>query len=96
MRVYEFQIAPTRTTAARPRKGFHAGAKRQARVRASLDLYSRILNKIELNNYDNFRRRAYTTKLRSCQLSHRACYPPGGPGENESGVVVVAAVVGIK
>lgn len=32
-------------------------------VRASLDLYSRILDVVERNNYDNFRKRAYTTKL---------------------------------
>lgn len=32
-------------------------------VRASLDLYSAILNKIEENGYDNFNKRAYTTKL---------------------------------
>ena len=32
-------------------------------VQASLDLYSRILNVIERNNYDNFRKRAFTTKL---------------------------------
>ena len=32
-------------------------------VQASLDLYSRILNVIERNDYDNFRKRAYTTKL---------------------------------
>jgi hypothetical protein len=32
-------------------------------VRASLDLYSRILDNIERNGYDNFSKRAYTTKL---------------------------------
>ena len=32
-------------------------------VQASLDLYSRILNVIERNGYDNFRKRAFTTKL---------------------------------
>jgi len=32
-------------------------------VRASLDLYGRILSKIEENQYDNFNKRAYTTKL---------------------------------
>jgi phytoene synthase len=32
-------------------------------VKASLDLYSRILDVIERNNYDNLRKRAYTTKL---------------------------------
>ena len=37
-------------------------------VQASLDLYSRILNVIERNNYDNFRKRAFTTKLVSNYL----------------------------
>lgn len=32
-------------------------------VQASLDLYSRILTVIERNDYDNLRKRAYTTKL---------------------------------
>ena len=32
-------------------------------VQASLDLYSRILDVIERNDYDNLRKRAYTTKL---------------------------------
>lgn len=32
-------------------------------VRASLDLYSRILDVVERNDYDNLRKRAYTTKL---------------------------------
>lgn len=32
-------------------------------VRASLDLYSRILDVIERNGYDNFSKRAYTTKM---------------------------------
>jgi len=37
-------------------------------VRASLDMYSSILDKIELNNYDNFEKRAYTTKLEKLAL----------------------------
>jgi phytoene synthase len=32
-------------------------------VQASLDLYGRILSVIERNDYDNFNKRAYTTKL---------------------------------
>eukprot|EP01040_Poterioochromonas_malhamensis_P020525 gene20525-24516_t len=32
-------------------------------IQASLDLYSQILTVIERNGYDNFRRRAYTTKM---------------------------------
>lgn len=32
-------------------------------IQASLDLYSQILSVVERNGYDNFRRRAYTTKM---------------------------------
>jgi phytoene synthase len=34
----------------------------QLPIRASLDMYSAILNKIEQNDYDNFNKRAYTAK----------------------------------
>jgi phytoene synthase len=37
-------------------------------VQASLDLYSRILNVIERNNYDNFSKRAFTTKLEKLSI----------------------------
>lgn len=37
-------------------------------VQASLDLYSRILDVIERNDYDNFRCRAYTTKLEKLSI----------------------------
>jgi 15-cis-phytoene synthase len=37
-------------------------------VQASLDLYSRILSVIERNGYDNFRKRAYTTKLEKLSI----------------------------
>ena len=37
-------------------------------VQASLDLYSRILDVIERNNYDNFRKRAFTTKLEKLSI----------------------------
>ena len=42
----------------------------QLPIRASLDMYSTILNKIEDNDYDNFNKRAYTAKY-----SH-PLYPP--------------------
>ena len=42
----------------------------QLPIRASLDMYSTILNKIEDNDYDNFNKRAYTAKY-----SHPP-YPP--------------------
>jgi phytoene synthase len=37
-------------------------------VQASLDLYSRILDVIERNDYDNFRKRAFTTKLEKLSI----------------------------
>jgi 15-cis-phytoene synthase len=37
-------------------------------VQASLDLYSRILNVIERNQYDNFRKRAFTTKFEKLSI----------------------------
>jgi phytoene/squalene synthetase len=37
-------------------------------VQASLDLYSRILDKIEENGYDNLNKRAYTTGLEKLQI----------------------------
>lgn len=37
-------------------------------VQASLDLYSRILDVIERNDYDNFNKRAFTTKLEKLSI----------------------------
>ena len=37
-------------------------------VRASLDMYSTILDKIEANNYDNFNKRAYTSKFEKLMI----------------------------
>lgn len=37
-------------------------------VRASLDMYSSILDKIEANNYDNFNKRAYTSKFEKLMM----------------------------
>jgi phytoene synthase len=41
-------------------------------VRASLDMYSAILNKIESNAYDNFNKRAYTAKWEKLLMLPRA------------------------
>jgi len=41
-------------------------------VRASLDLYSAILDVIERNDYDNLRKRAYTTKLEKLAILPRS------------------------
>ena len=60
----KFQIARARDYYKEAEKGIPMLAP-DARfaVQASLDLYSKILNKIEENNYDNFNKRAYTTKF---------------------------------
>lgn len=65
----KFQIARAREYYARARAGVPmlAPSGRLA-VQASLDLYSRILDVIERNGYDNFRKRAYTTKLEKLSI----------------------------
>jgi 15-cis-phytoene synthase len=65
----KFQIARARDYYARARLGVPmlAPSGRLA-VQASLDLYSRILDVIERNGYDNFRKRAYTTKLEKLSI----------------------------
>ena len=44
----------------------------QLPIRASLDMYSTILNKIEDNGYDNFNKRAYTAKWEKLAMLPRA------------------------
>ena len=44
----------------------------QLPIRASLDMYSSILDKIESNNYDNFNKRAYTSKVEKLMMLPRA------------------------
>merc|ERR1719191_860939 len=60
----KFQIARARDYYAEAAHGIPMLAP-EARfgVQASLDLYGRILDKIEKNGYDNFNKRAYTTGL---------------------------------
>ena len=54
----------------------------QLPIRASLDMYSSILDKIESNQYDNFNKRAYTAKwekllmLPRSYLSVKGVLPP--------------------
>eukprot|EP00600_Ochromonadales_sp_CCMP1393_P000238 CAMPEP_0174978678 /NCGR_PEP_ID=MMETSP0004_2-20121128/14346_1 /TAXON_ID=420556 /ORGANISM="Ochromonas sp., Strain CCMP1393" /LENGTH=368 /DNA_ID=CAMNT_0016230095 /DNA_START=245 /DNA_END=1351 /DNA_ORIENTATION=+ len=43
-------------------------------VQASLELYSRILDVIERNGYDNFNKRAYTTKFEKLSVLPQALY----------------------
>jgi len=65
----KFQISRARDyyTLAKEGVGMLAPDARFA-VQASLDLYSRILDVIERNGYDNFRKRAYTTKLEKLSI----------------------------
>lgn len=44
----------------------------QLPIRASLDMYSSILDKIEGNEYDNFNKRAYTSKFEKLMMLPRA------------------------
>lgn len=60
----KFQIERAREYYRKAHRGVPMLAKdARIAVQASLDLYSRILDVIERNGYDNFRKRAYTTKL---------------------------------
>jgi phytoene synthase len=43
-------------------------------VQASLDLYGRILDVIERNGYDNFNKRAFTTKLEKLSILPQSYY----------------------
>merc|ERR1719265_1812647 len=60
----KFQIARARDYYAKAARGIRTlSPDARFAVRASLDLYGRILDKIEDNGYDNFNKRAYTTGL---------------------------------
>lgn len=65
----QFQIQRARDYYALARKGVPMLAP-DARfaVQASLDLYGKILDVIERNGYDNFKKRAYTTKLEKLSI----------------------------
>lgn len=69
VRFMEFQIQRARDYYALARKGVPMLAP-DARfaVQASLDLYSKILEVIERNGFDNFKKRAYTTKLEKLSI----------------------------
>ena len=77
----KFQIARARDYYKQAKKGIPmlAPGGRLA-VQASLDLYSRILNKIEGNNYDNFRKRAYTTKLEKLSIIPQSVFSAWSAG----------------
>jgi len=65
----KFQIERAREWYKRAEEGVNM-LSQEARlpVRASLDMYSSILDKIEANQYDNFEKRAYTTKWEKLAL----------------------------
>jgi hypothetical protein len=65
----KFQIARAREYYAQAAQGIHILAP-DARfaVQASMDLYGRILDKIEENGYDNLNKRAYTTGFEKLQI----------------------------
>lgn len=71
----KFQIARARDYYNRARLGIPmlAPSARFA-VQASLDLYSAILTVIERNGYDNFRKRAFTTKLEKLSILPGSLY----------------------
>ena len=65
----KFQIARARDYYAIAKRGVPMlGKDARFAVQASLDLYSRILDVIERNDYDNFRKRAFTTKLEKLSI----------------------------
>ena len=65
----KFQIQRARDYYAIAQKGINTlSPDGRFAVQASLDLYSRILDVIERNEYDNFNKRAYTTKLEKLSI----------------------------
>jgi len=69
----KFQIDRAREWYKRAEDGIPMLAKdAQLPIRASLDMYSSILNKIEENGYDNFNKRAYTAKWEKLAMLPRA------------------------
>ena len=80
----KFQIARARDYYKRAQKGVPmlAPSGRFA-VQASLDLYSRILDVIERNGYDNFRKRAFTTKLEKLAILPGSYLNSMSPGEKK-------------
>jgi len=69
----KFQIQRAREWYAKAESGIPMLSKdAQLPIRASLDMYSTILEKIEDNNYDNFNKRAYTAKWEKLAMLPRA------------------------
>ena len=69
----KFQIQRARDWYTKAERGIPMLSKDcQLPIRASLDMYSTILNKIEENGYDNFNKRAYTAKWEKLAMLPRA------------------------
>lgn len=69
----KFQIERARAWYAKAEEGIPMLSKDcQLPIQASSDMYSTILYKIEENNYDNFNKRAYTSKLEKLMMLPRA------------------------
>ena len=81
MALLKFQIERARDWDRRAEDGIPMLSKdAQLPIRASLDMYSSILEKIEGNNYDNFNKRAYTSKLEKLMMLPRAYLRVEAPG----------------
>jgi len=77
----KFQIQRARDWYVKAEEGIPMLSKDcQLPIRASLDMYSTILNKIEENNYDNFNKRAYTSKVEKLMMLPRAYLRVENPG----------------
>jgi len=77
----KFQIQRAREWYKRAEDGIPMLSKDcQLPIRASLDMYSTILDKIEDNQYDNFNKRAYTSKAEKLMMLPRAYLRVEAPG----------------
>ena len=79
----KFQIQRARDWYAKAEEGIPMLSKDcQLPIRASLDMYSTILDKIEQNGYDNFNKRAYTAKWEKLAMLPRAYLRVAAPELN--------------
>jgi len=77
----KFQIQRAREWYKRAEDGIPMLSKDcQLPIRASLDMYSTILDKIDDNQYDNFNKRAYTSKAEKLMMLPRAYLRVEAPG----------------
>lgn len=91
VRLMQFQIARARDYFDKSEDGIvKLAASARMPVRASLDLYRKILERLEQNGFDNFRKRAYVSKVRAqrrrAPRPRRAPPPPSStPGRLSEG-----------